>query len=676
MMESPREEEDDETEWQSREATAGAAPQSSAPAPRLIVHLDMDCFYAQVEMIRNPALRERPLGVQQKNIIVTCNYVARGFGVGKCMSVRDAKERCPQLVLVSGEDLTHYREMSYRVTDLLEEFSPQVERLGFDENFIDITELVDKRLRDPQGDRAMEASGHVYNDQVVDPSDWTHQRYIVGSRVAADIRAAVLSRLGMTGCAGVASNKLLSKLVSGTFKPNQQTVLLPESCGHLISGLNHVHKIPGIGHKTAQRLEALGLSSVISLQSCPVAVLQKELGATLAHRIQALSRGEDSSPVTSSGPPQSLSEEDSFKKCCSVSDVRTKLEELLRLLLHRLSADGRSAHTLRLTIRQFSPPNRYFNRESRQCPIPMTVAQNMSSGLGCATVVPTLMELHMKLFEKMIDAKSSFHLTLLNVCFSNLKAPRSSTSSRCSIGFYLTQKKSLMEDDCSVSRSPALGTTSDPVSCGKPIPSPLPAAMDESPLSLPEDIDMDVFSQLPEEIKKEIIQSPRTRSIQRSRAATAPRGIQKFFNGGNTGNRLVPSGDKGPSPHTVLSLLKKTLGEDSVDTSSAPGSVMATSPISDSDCPHGSEPVDGFSLDCTEPGDVGVMSPLPKSIDVNVFSQLPSELQRELMSDWKEQKLAPKIQVKKSQDKAKTPKGQRPSSRSRPNNLLKYFKPS
>ncbi|XP_073399967.1 DNA polymerase iota isoform X2 [Dendrobates tinctorius] len=671
-MESPREEEEDEPEWQSREAAAGAAPRSSAPAPRLIVHLDMDCFYAQVEMIRNPALRERPLGVQQKNIIVTCNYVAREFGVSKCMAIREAKERCPQLVLVSGEDLTHYREMSYRVTDLLEEFSPQVERLGFDENFIDITDLVDKRLRDPQGDRATEVSGHVYDDQ--DPSDWTHRRYIVGSHVAADIRAAVHSRLGMTGCAGVASNKLLSKLVSGTFKPNQQTVLLPESRGHLISGLNHVHKIPGIGHKTTQRLEALGLSSIISLQSCPVAVLEKELGATLAHRIQALSRGEDSSPVTSSGPPQSLSEEDSFKKCCSVSDVKTKLEELLRLLLHRLSADGRSAHTLRLTTRQFAPPNRYFNRESRQCPIPMTVAQNMSSGSDHAAVIPPLMELLMKLFEKMIDAKSPFHLTLLNVCFSNLKASRSSMSSRCSIGFYLTPKRSLMGDD-SVSLSPGLGT-SDPVVCGKPTPSPFPAAMDESSLSLSEDIDMDVFSQLPEDIKKEIIQSPRTRSIQRSRSTTAPRGIQQFFNGRNTGNHLVPAGDKGPSPRTVLSLLKKTLEEDSEDTSRAAGSVMAASPRCDSDCPHGSDLDVGFSLDCTEPGDVSVMSPLPKTIDVNVFSQLPSELQKELMSEWKEQKLTPKIQVKKSGDKGKTSKGQRPGAASRPNNLLKYFKPS
>ncbi|XP_044148598.1 DNA polymerase iota-like isoform X2 [Bufo gargarizans] len=251
-MESPREEEEEEeTQWWSREEEGPREPpaaSSGSPslARRVILHLDMDCFYAQVEMIRNPELREKPLGVQQKTLMVTCNYVARNLGVNKCMSIREAREKCPQLVLVSGEDLTHYREMSYKVTSLLEEFGPRVERLGFDENFIDITELVEKRLRDPQCGRAMEASGHVYNQQVPDANDWTHQRLIVGSHVAADIRAAVYSRLGLTGCAGVASNKLLSKLVSGTFKPNQQTVLLPESCSCLINSLNHVHRIPGV----------------------------------------------------------------------------------------------------------------------------------------------------------------------------------------------------------------------------------------------------------------------------------------------------------------------------------------------------------------------------------------------------------------------------------------------
>ncbi|KAJ8029146.1 DNA polymerase iota [Holothuria leucospilota] len=90
---------------------------------RTIVHVDLDCFYAQVEMIRNPELRTKPLGIQQKNIVVTCNYVAREYGVTKLMYIKDAKEKCPHLVLVSGEDLTHYREYSQRVSGWLQIFS-------------------------------------------------------------------------------------------------------------------------------------------------------------------------------------------------------------------------------------------------------------------------------------------------------------------------------------------------------------------------------------------------------------------------------------------------------------------------------------------------------------------------------------------------------------------------
>lgn len=134
---------------------------------RVIVHVDLDCFYAQVEMISNPELKGKPLGVQQKYHVVTCNYEARKFGVKKLMKVRDAKEKCPQLVLVNGEDLTRYRETSYKVTELLEQFSPLVERLGFDENFVDLTEMVEKRLEQFQSDdlSAVTVSGHVYKNQ-------------------------------------------------------------------------------------------------------------------------------------------------------------------------------------------------------------------------------------------------------------------------------------------------------------------------------------------------------------------------------------------------------------------------------------------------------------------------------------------------------------------------------
>ncbi|KAM8793521.1 DNA polymerase iota-like [Eudromia elegans] len=353
------------------------------------------------------------------------------------MLVRDAKEKFPQLILVNGEDLTPYRETSYKVTDLLEEFCPLVERLGFDENFVDITEIVEKRLKQLQqsGCSRVSVSGHIYNSQAIDFQDPVHVRLVLGSQVAGELREALHTRLGLTGCAGVAANKVLAKLVSGTFKPNQQTLLLPESSQHLMRNLEHINKVPGIGYKTSKRLEMLGLKSVCDLQAVPPAVLEKELGVSTAQRIQKLCCGEDDSPVTPSGPPQSLSEEDSFKKCSSEVQVKEKIEELLAKLLDRINKDGRKPHTIRLAIRQFSPTNKWFNRESRQCPIPPHLIQKF--GKESSSVIPPLADILMKLFRKMINVELPFHLTLLSVCFSNLKDLPS--TKKGSIGFYLTE---------------------------------------------------------------------------------------------------------------------------------------------------------------------------------------------------------------------------------------------
>lgn len=138
---------------------------------RTIVHVDIDCFYAQVEMIRRPELRDVPLGIQQKHIVVTCNYVARERGVKKLVYISDAKKTCPDLVLVNGEDLTNYREFSGRVHSLLSErFTPLVERLGMDENFLDVTELVKSReLALPSGRR--EYVGGLYASRVENCKD-------------------------------------------------------------------------------------------------------------------------------------------------------------------------------------------------------------------------------------------------------------------------------------------------------------------------------------------------------------------------------------------------------------------------------------------------------------------------------------------------------------------------
>ncbi|XP_045043712.2 DNA polymerase iota isoform X4 [Desmodus rotundus] len=525
---------------------------AGSSSSRVIVHVDLDCFYAQVEMISNPELKGKPLGVQQKFLVVTCNYEARELGVKKLMTVRDAKEKCPQLVLVNGEDLTRYREMSYKVTELLEEFSPVVERLGFDENFVDITEMVEKRLQQLQSDdlSALPVSGHVYNDQSVNLNDVLHRRLLVGSQMAAEMREAMCDRLGLTGCAGVASNKLLAKLVSGVFKPNQQTVLLPESSQDLIHSLKHIKKMPGIGYKTARRLEALGVSSVQDLQTFSSKVLEKELGISVAQRIQKLSFGEDNSPVTPSGLPQSFSEEDSFKKCSSEVEAKSKIEELLASLLNRVCQDGRKPHTVRLTIRRCSS-ERHCGRESRQCPVPSHVIQKL--GAGSYDAMSPLVDILMKLFRNMVNVKMPFHLTLLSVCFCNLKAVN--TAKKGTIDYYLTpslstashsgkrsfkMKDTHMEDFSKDKETNWNFLPTGRIESTRTRKSPKNTInfskedSDEFPLSsLPEGIDQEVFKQLPVDIQEEILSGKSREKVPGKGSLSCPlhasRGILSFF---------------------------------------------------------------------------------------------------------------------------------------------------
>ncbi|GAB5579511.1 DNA polymerase iota isoform X1 [Prionailurus iriomotensis] len=537
---------------------------------RVIVHVDLDCFYAQVEMISNPELKGKPLGVQQKYLVVTCNYEARKLGVKKLMTVRDAKEKCPQLVLVNGEDLTRYREMSYKVTELLEEFSPVVERLGFDENFVDLTEMVEKRRQQLQSGElsALTVWGHVYNDQYVNLHDILHVRLLVGSQIAAEMREAMYNQLGLTGCAGVASNKLLAKLVSGVFKPNQQTVLLPESSQVLIQSLNHVKEMPGIGYKTTKRLEALGIRSVRDLQTFSSKILEKELGISVAQRIQKLSFGEDNSPVTPSGPPQSFSEEDSFKKCSSEVEAKNKIEELLASLLNRVCQDGRKPHTIRLIIRRYSPEN-HCSRESRQCPIPSHVIQKLGTDYrewNCWVVclftslarnydvMTPMVDILMKLFRNMVNVKMPFHLTLLSVCLCNLKAL--TTAKKGTIDYYLTPslsttsrsgKRSFKMKDTHVEDfSKDKETSWDFLPSGRIESTRTGEApvdtthfskekdTDEFPLwSLSEGIDQEVFKELPVDIQEEILSGKSGEKLEGKESLSCPlhasRGVLSFF---------------------------------------------------------------------------------------------------------------------------------------------------
>ncbi|KAM6964833.1 DNA polymerase iota [Aplochiton taeniatus] len=650
-------------------------------------------------MIRNPALRNVPLGIQQKNIIVTCNYVAREQGVTKLMFVTDAMEKCPQLVLVKGEDLTHYREMSYKLTELLMTYCPLVERLGFDENFMDITEVVEKRLRDNPESGEYSFTGHVYNNASINVKAIDHPRLAIGSHVAAELREVIYSKLGLTGCAGISTSKLLAKLVSGTFKPNQQTTLLPLSVKDIMGSLNGLQKIPGVGHQTAKRFQALGLVSVRDLQLFPLADLVREFGDNSAQRLRNLALGIDDTPVTPTGAPQSLSDEDSFKKMSSTKEVLQKVEDLLQSLLDRMQKDGRQPRTFRLTIRRYSATNKWFNRESKQCPIPNHIGQKITSGSSDA--LAQLMTIAMKLFHKVVDCYAAFHLTLINVCFSNLQTSSATSSSKGSITSFFAHvtshsRMSQCQDDRSQStvgrfvqeadlmrktetsvktnnwsnellseKGPVASSQSESVT-GSTVGLGTKKKPNSPECQLPLNADPEVFRLLPVYIQNELLsptcthtsQTPLNHSPKSFTAATSPlkNGLCKVNNSHHiTLDNMDVLKYSGPSDKQTAINHRPSLDQQMFPEGASPGEEKSLNHVS---------------------SERSSKSKFPLDIDPMVFSELPPEIQRELLSEWRQQKPVLKIPFSKKQGKsqAKEKKGLPKSTQA--NNLLKYFKSS
>ena len=149
---------------------------------RCIVHIDFDCFYCQVEAIRNPSLKGRPFGVYQKQVVVSSNYEARRLGVKKMSTRAEALKACPEMIMVNGEDLTVYREFSMKMFNTLKTFSPFVERVGFDENFIDVTQKIDHMILKPDEHHVI--AGHCFG--YTERTDMVmHKKVIDFSRISS-----------------------------------------------------------------------------------------------------------------------------------------------------------------------------------------------------------------------------------------------------------------------------------------------------------------------------------------------------------------------------------------------------------------------------------------------------------------------------------------------------------
>lgn len=194
---------------------------------RKFIHIDMDCFYAAVEMRDNPSLRDKPIAIggrSRRGVLSTANYIARQYGVRAAMSNYKALQLCPQLVLVPGR-MEVYRDVSEQIRAIFSRYTDLVEPLSLDEAFLDVT----------------------------------HSKVCQGSAtfIANRIRAEIEHETGLTASAGIAPIKFLAKIASDENKPNGYCVIAPHQVESFLLALD-LKKIPGVGKVTLEKLHANG----------------------------------------------------------------------------------------------------------------------------------------------------------------------------------------------------------------------------------------------------------------------------------------------------------------------------------------------------------------------------------------------------------------------------------
>lgn len=249
-------------------------------APRAILHVDMDAFYASVEVRDDPALAGLPLvvgGDGPRGVVAAASYAVRAFGVHSAMPMAEARRRCPALVVVRPR-MARYREVSAAVFGVFAEFTPEIEGLSLDEAYLDVT-----------------ASRGLFG---------------APATIAAEIKARIRARTGLTASVGVAHNKLVAKIASDLRKPDGLCVVGPQEVEALFRDLP-VGRLHGIGRKTGARLEALGVRTCGDLARADDGLLRPLFGRYTAS-VRARARGEDERPVVADGEEKQVSAEETF----------------------------------------------------------------------------------------------------------------------------------------------------------------------------------------------------------------------------------------------------------------------------------------------------------------------------------------------------------------------------
>jgi DNA polymerase IV len=289
---------------------------------RILAHLDLDAFFAAVEELEDPGLREKPLVVggdpHGRGVVSTANYMARTFGIHSAMSAAEALRRCPAAVFLRPRHAL-YRQYSRVVWDTIGEIVPRVERTGIDEGYLDLGTVA---------------------------SDFTRAR-----AVASAIQTAVRGRTSLTCSLGVGTSKVVCKIASDRRKPGGITVVPPGTEARFLAPLS-VRLLPGVGPRAEERLRTAGVETIGALAALADAELRTLLPGTLGPLLRNRARGIDSRDLDLELEPVSVSAEDTFPRDLTDRErLHEEVRRLAELVSERLRNSGLSGRTVTAKLR-------------------------------------------------------------------------------------------------------------------------------------------------------------------------------------------------------------------------------------------------------------------------------------------------------------------------------------
>ena len=291
---------------------------------RKIIHIDMDAFFAAVEIRDNPNLRGKPVIIGNdprktggRGVVSTCSYEARAFGIHSAMSSKEAYERCPQAVFISG-NYDKYLAVGQQIRSIFRRYTDIIEPMSIDEAYLDVTE------------NKLGVKSAV--------------------KIARLIQNDIWQELHLTASAGVSYNKFLAKMASDYQKPRGLTVIVPDEAEDFLKEMD-IAKFHGVGRKTVEKLHQMGVFTGRDLLEIPEITLIDRFGR-LGFDLYRKARGIHNSPVKSSRIRKSIGKEKTYRKSLQLDeDIKKELTILSRKVALNLQKHEKSGKIVILKIR-------------------------------------------------------------------------------------------------------------------------------------------------------------------------------------------------------------------------------------------------------------------------------------------------------------------------------------